>query len=173
MSSAAEQILAAIEVWRAQEGRPLVVALDGHGAAGKTTIASEVGVRLDALVLHTDDYFHPAHEGADPRPMGQYYAWQALREDALRPAIQRLRRQPTDWTGALVILVEGVSSAAPALTDLIDRTVFVQTPEPLRLERLHARVSDEEWDEEWLYAERLYFASRPPDTFDLVVAGTG
>jgi len=29
-----------------------------------------------------------------------------------------------------------------------------------------------EWDEEWLYAERLYFASRPPDSFDLVVPGT-
>jgi uridine kinase len=171
VSNAAEQILAAVERWRAEEGRPLVVAIDGHGAAGKTTIAGEVEFAVEAMVVHTDDYFHEQEDNGDPRPMAQYYAWEALRERALQPAITWLREQPTTWTGALVILVEGVSSAAPALADLIDRTVFVQTPEPLRLERLHARVSEEEWDEEWLYAERLYFASRPPDSFDLVVSG--
>jgi uridine kinase len=171
MNDAAEQILAAVERWRAEEGRPLVVAIDGHGAAGKTTIAADVAWILDAMVVHTDDYFHEAEDSGDPRPMAQYYAWQALRERALQPGITWLREEPTTWTGALVILVEGLSSAAPALADLIDRTVFVQTPEPLRLERLHERISDEEWDEEWLYAERLYFASRPPDSFDLVVSG--
>jgi uridine kinase len=171
VTEAAEQILAAIEVWRAEEGRPLVVAIDGHGAAGKTTIAAEVAFELEALVLHTDDHFHEADEAAEPRPMAQYYDWQQLRDEQLVPAILRLRQQPTSWTGALVILVEGVSSAAPALADLIDRTVFVRTPEPMRLERLHGRISEEEWDEEWLYAERLYFASRPPDSFDLVVSG--
>lgn len=171
MTAAAEQIIAAIETWRAEEGRPLVVAIDGHGAAGKTTIAAEVAFKLEALVLHTDDCFHEAEDGAEPRPMARYYAWQALRDEALAPAILWLREQPTTWTGALVILVEGVSSAAPALADLIDRTVFVQTPEPVRVQRLHGRISDEEWDEEWLYAERLYFASRPPDSFDLVVSG--
>jgi uridine kinase len=171
VSEAAERILAAVERWRAEEGRPLVVAIDGHGAAGKTTIATEVAATIEAMVLHTDDYFHDEEDNGDPRPMAQYYAWERLREHALGPAITELRRQPTTWPGALVILVEGVSSAAPALADLIDRTVFVQTPEPLRLERLHRRISEEEWDEEWLYAERLYFASRPPDSFDLVVSG--
>jgi uridine kinase len=171
VSDAADQILAAIERWQADEAGPLVVAIDGHGAAGKTTIAAEVAFTIEAMVLHTDDYFHEAEDNGDPRPMAHYYSWPALREDALEPAIGWLREEPASSSGAQLILVEGVSSAAPALADLISRTVFVETPVRLRLERLHRRISDEEWDEEWLYAERLYFASRPPDSFDLVVSG--
>ena len=172
MSDAAEQIIAAIGSWRIEEpGLPFVVAIDGHGAAGKTTIATEVAAGLGASVVHTDDYFHDAEDIGDPRPMAQYYSWQALREAALAPMIRSVRDAPDGRTGADLIVVEGVSSAAPALADLIDRSVFVQTPEAVRLARLHARVSDADWDEEWLYAERLYFASRPPDSFDLIVGG--
>lgn len=168
---AAERIAAAIGTWQADARVPLVVAIDGHGAAGKTTIAAELAVALDALVVHTDDYFHEARETGDPRPMARYYNWQALRQDALEPAIARQDGRPGPERGPQLILVEGVSSAAPALADLVDRAVFVTTPEPLRLERLHGRISDEEWDEEWLQAERTYFASRPPESFDLVVSG--
>ena len=171
MTAAAEQIVAAIERWQAQEPGPLVVAIDGHGAAGKTTIAADVAFTLEAIVVHTDDYFHEAIDNGDRRPMAQYYAWQALREEAIEPAIAQLRAEPAAWRRAPVVLVEGVSSAAPALADLVSRAVFIETPESERLRRLHGRISDEEWDEEWLYAERLYFASRPPDSFDLVVSG--
>ena len=95
-------------------------------------------------------------------PMARYYHWEPLRRECLEPTIA---------VGLGLILVEGVSSAAPALADLIDRAVFVDTPEPIRLERLHDRITDEEWDEDWLAAERVYFASRPPESFDLIVAG--
>ena len=48
--------------WR-RSGRgaaPLVVAIDGHGAAGKTTLATEVARSSAPCVLHTDDFFHEA-----------------------------------------------------------------------------------------------------------------
>lgn len=168
---AAERIAAAIGVWQKDAHAPLVVAIDGHGAAGKTTIAAELALALGALVVHTDEFFHEARETGDPRPMARYYAWHALRQEALEPAIARLGARPGLEAGPPLILVEGVSSAAPALADLVDRAVFVTTPEPVRLERLHGRISDEEWDEEWLQAERTYFAARPPESFDLVVSG--
>jgi uridine kinase len=160
---AAEQLAEAIRGWQAGHPGPLVIAIDGYGASGKTTIASELELALDAVVVHTDHYYedhglfdHNSH------PMAQYYHWEPLRRECLEPTIER---------GVRLILVEGVSSAAPALADLIDRTVFVETPESVRLERLHGRITDEEWDEDWLQAERLYFASRPPESFDLIVAG--
>lgn len=179
MSDAVDQLVAAIARWRTEVPGVLVVAIDGHGAAGKTTIASAVSLVLDAVLIHTDEYFLEAGEHGDPRPMARYYAWEALREESLEPAIAWLRGEHSPvpggdaplGTGPGLILVEGVSSAAPALADLVDRSVFVDTAEPLRLERLHDRISDEDWDEDWLYAERLYFASRPPDSFDLVVPG--
>ena len=54
-------------------------------------------------------------------------------------------------------MLEGVFSASPELADLVDRSVFVDTPEPERLRRLHARVTPEEWDTDWLAAEQAYF----------------
>ena len=173
MADAVEQIVAAVDRWQAESEDPLVVAIDGHGAAGKTTIAADVASALDAIVVHTDDYLLEVDDIAvlHPRPMARYYAWEALREDALEPLIARLQDPESSSESLPVIIIEGVSSAAPALADLVARAVFVQTPEPVRLRRLHGRITDEEWDEEWLYTERLYFASRPPDSFDLIVSG--
>ncbi len=172
MTPGAEQVLAAIRSWqtallRAQSTRhrsTLVVAIDGYGASGKTTLAAEVAGELDAVVLHTDDHFHEARATDDPRPMAQYYDWASLRERSLEPTIEN---------GAPLILIEGVSAAGSALADVVTRSVFVETAEPIRLERLHARISDEEWDEDWLAAERAYFMTRPPESFDLIVSGSG
>ena len=168
MTPGAEQVLAAIRSWQTESVRaystrrhsPLVVAIDGYGASGKTTLAAEVAGELDAVVLHTDDHFHEARATADPRPMAEYYNWSALRSQASAAAAE-------------LVLLEGVSSAAPALADVVTHSVFVETPEPIRLERLHARISDEEWDEDWLAAERAYFKTRPLESFDLVVSGSG
>ena len=79
-----------------------------------------------------------------------------------------------DIAPAGLILLDGVYSGAPELADLIDRAVFVQTPETERLRRLRTLVAPEDWDNEWLQAEKSYFTGvRPPRSFDLVVPGTG
>ena len=141
-----------------------MVAIDGHGAAGKTTLATEAAVTLGAVLVHTDDYLPTSARATDDaRPMAQYYDWARLRREALEPALERR---------LALILVEGVSAAAPALADLVTHAVFVETPEPMRLERLHGRITREEWDEDWLAAERATSCTRPPESFDLIVSGS-
>ena len=54
---AAEQIVAAIREWQAGHSGPLVIAIDGYGASGKTTIASEVAIALDAVVSTPTSYY--------------------------------------------------------------------------------------------------------------------
>jgi uridine kinase len=159
--ASARLIVAAVRGWQARSPGGIVVAIDGHGAAGKTTLADAAARELGAEVLHTDDHFHPARAGSDSRPMAQYYDWERLRT-AILPALAR---------AASPLLIEGVSSACPALADLVTHAVYVDTPEPERIERLRTRITDEEWDQEWLAAERAYFARRPPSSFDLVVPG--
>jgi uridine kinase len=192
--AAARLVISAAAGWQAAQPGVLVLAIDGHGAAGKSTIAGAVADATAAALVHTDDFFRPAsaliHSAAGGSPGEQalacYYDWRRIRAQALEPL--RARRGAAfrrfDWQrgsgldgGVTVesrslILLEGVFSAAPELSDLVDRSVLVDTPKPERLRRLRARVTPEEWDEDWLIAEQAYFdATRPPSSFDLIVPG--
>jgi uridine kinase len=192
---AARQLVDAISGWRLAKPDRLTVAIDGHGAAGKSVLAGVVSELLATTVVHVDDFFREAAsdgigvepgERATAGAMAAYYDWERLRREALEPlrAGGRASFSAFDWeTNAYlpgvvvaepagVILVEGVSSTADAVADLIDRTVLVVTPESERVMRLHERVVDEAWDEQWLAAERRYFAERPGHWFDLVVSGS-
>jgi uridine kinase len=193
-AAAARLVISAAASWQATHSGVLVLAIDGHGGAGKSTIAGAVARATAAALVHTDDFFRPASSvtgGAARRSAGMpalacYYDWRRIKERALGPL--RAGRSATfrrfNWErgsgldGAVIVhprplvLLEGVFSAAPELSDLVDRSVLVDTPKPVRLRRLHARVTPEEWDDDWLTAEQAYFdATRPPSSFDLVVPG--
>jgi uridine kinase len=185
---AARQIVDAISSWRLERTGRLVVAIDGHGAAGKSVLAGGVGRLLAASVVHVDDFFREAGSTArqGESPMAAYYDWQRLRREAVEPLHrgERVSFSAFDWETngylpglvvvepAELILVEGVSSTTTALADLVDRTVLVVTPESERVARLHERIGDEVWDDEWLAAEQSYFSARPEVWFDLVVSGS-
>jgi uridine kinase len=193
---AAGLIADAVREWRAAASGVLVVALDGHGGAGKTTIAAAAAARLGTVgvvTVHTDDFFRPADPGQprQPRELRDYYDWPRLVREALVPL--RAGRPATfrrfDWDlGRLsaglvtvppgpVVLLEGVLSAAPELAGQVDRRVLVGTPEPDRLARLRGRISPQDWDEAWLAAERRYFRGgagpAPRAAPDLIVSGAG
>jgi uridine kinase len=196
-AAAARLVISAAAAWQGAHPGVLVLAIDGHGAAGKTTIARAVADATAAALVHTDDFFRPASAvtgGPSRRSPGSagtpalacYYDWRRIKERALVPL--RAGRGATfrqfDWeqgTGlggevtvnpSPLVLLEGVFSAAPELSDLVDRSVLVDTAKPVRLRRLHERITPEEWDDDWLAAEQAYFdATRPPSSFDLVVPG--
>jgi uridine kinase len=189
---AARRVVKAVGRWQAAQPGVLVVAIDGHGGAGKSTLAAAVAQATGAALVHTDDFFQPParRPGGPPggHSMAQYYDWRRIRAQAVQPlkAGRRATFRRFDWergagldgavtvAPAALIVLEGVFSAAPELSDLMDRSVLVDTPEQERLRRLRARVTPEEWDPDWLIAEQAYFgAIRPPSSFDLVVSGMG
>jgi uridine kinase len=194
---AVDRVLDAAVRWRAADASgpgAFIVAIDGHGAAGKSTIAEALAAATGAALVHTDDFFQvppaplagPGLASPAQPALADYYDWRRLRTQALEPLRARLgavfrrfdweRGSGLDGTVTVepsdLILVEGVYSASPELRDLVDRSVFVDTPEQERLRRLHGRVKPEEWDDQWLLAERAYFGViRPPSSFDLIVSG--
>jgi uridine kinase len=174
-------------------GQTALVAIDGLGGAGKSTLADQLRQTLDrAAVVHVDDFYRPIAE-AERGQLGaedgyrRYFDWERLRDDVLVPIGDGLpaRYRRYDWaTDALaeshqvaagsVVIVEGVFSTRPELGSYYDATVFVDTPREERLVRMLDRgYGDESWVEHWMAAEDLYMTNvRPMEHVDLVLDGS-
>lgn len=168
--------------------RPVVIAIDGASASGKSTLAEHLAGRLDAGILHMDDFYRDESEAIRrsydaAAGILRYFDWERLRDEALMPlrAGVPARFRPFDWQrgfglgqvvavdAAPVMIVEGVYSARPELRHLIDVTVLVTAADKVRRERRLQRHSPHEWQRRWDDAELLYFAAH--HDFDYVVDG--
>lgn len=162
--------------------RPLVVAIDGRSASGKTTLADRVAEAVPATaVVHTDDiaWSHSRFGWAD---LAQH-----LLEMARAGAPVSFR--PPAWdqrhrAGAIVLprgtqllILEGVGSSREELAHLLDARLWVQTDRALTDRRDDDRVAAGEVTRSaikgWMAEEMPFIADRRPwEHADLVVAGT-
>jgi uridine kinase len=155
-----------------------IVAIDGPGGAGKTSLAAWLATALGgAPVLHTDDF------AVWENPTDW---WHELLEQALKPlaAGKPARFTPADWGGearhevtvepAELILLEGVSASRKEFRPYLTYAVWVDAPAGLRLERGLARGgldTRERW-EKWMADEDAFFArERLREQADLVLPG--
>ena len=173
---------------------PILVALDGRSAAGKSTLAAAVAPLVDAVVIDGDDFYSGG--SAD-----QWNAMSAAEKVShcidwrrQRAVLEKLATgeaafwHPYDWEAddgtleqtpvlcepASVVILDGAYSARPELADLFDLRVLLDAPAGLRRERLIEREGEdyrEEWNARWDEAEQWYFGMvMPPESFDLVIA---
>jgi uridine kinase len=200
MPAAAVLVAAAASHALARMGGAVVVAIDGRGGAGKSTLAGAVAEIVGAAVVPSDDFFAaeiPASEWDRRSPAeraGDAIDWKRLRQEALEPLLAgkparwrsfdfRARRpdgsypasaELTACVPAPVILLDGAYSSRPELADLVSLSVLVEAPAPVREARLRAREEDaflREWHERWDPAEAHYFEQvRPRSSFDLIVS---
>ena len=156
-----------------------VTAIDGHGGAGKSTLAQHLSVALDgAPVVHTDDF------ASWEQPLDW---WPRLVEQVLQPlaAGSTARYQRYNWAqhklddwidvrGAHVIL-EGVTASRVAFRPFLSFAIWVETPRAVCLARGIERDGEAmraQWDA-WMAAEDRYVEQEAPrEHADLVVAGT-
>jgi energy-coupling factor transporter ATP-binding protein EcfA2 len=176
--------LAALLADRARRGRHPVrlVAVDGHSASGKTTLAGRLAAALPhAAVLHSDDLaWH--HSLFDWRPL--------LVDGVLRPlwAGQVVDYRPPPWVergragsiqlpaGTETVVLEGVGASRRVLLDLVDTAVWVETDEPERARRDEERIAagevTREVYESWMAVENPFLAADQPWLrADAIVAG--
>lgn len=159
-------------------GRPLVVAVDGRGASGKSTLADRLHRLVPrSAVVHTDDLAW--HE-----PL---FGWgHLLAEDVLRPvrAGRHVALRPPQWVargrdGAIdvpagldLVVVEGTGASHAEHADLLDATVWVQADGVLAEERGIARDAAQGvngdlaeatafWHH-WMRAELAFFERQRP-----------
>lgn len=136
--------------------RTRVVAVDGRGAAGKTTFSGRLAAALGgAPVVHTDDVV--ARVGSP--------WWPTLEAEVLVPLAE---------TGPEVLLIEGVSASRRAITARLAYGIWMEAPTGRRLARGIARDgagAAAEWAR-YEDEETAFFAADPAwERADLVVDG--
>ena len=166
--------------------RPRIVAVDGRGGGGKTTLAGRLcRVMAPAAVVHTDDiaWAHSRFGWDDLMLNGVLGTLHAGREVHYQPPAW----QPNGRTGhidvaagASTVIVEGVGASRRQLANLVDVVVWVQSDvdQARRLgvgrdvveQRLDPAVALQNW-REWEEEEIPFLVDdRPWERADFIVA---
>ena len=188
-AAVAAEVLRLARAGRQGSGRagPLVVAVDGRGAGGKSHLSEVLAARIPgAVVVHSDDiaWYH------------SFFAWNDLLVEGVLDPLgrgQAVGYRPPAWDergreGSIavaadcpLVLVEGVGVSRLALRPRLDAAVWVQSDLTEAKRRgvdrdvAGGRERDEVesfWDE-WMQEELPFLAAdRPWERADLVVCGT-
>jgi hypothetical protein len=160
--------------------RPKVVAIDGRGGAGKTTLAERLRAAVPlSVVLHSDDLaWHHSFFGWDELMAGILLS--IRRGEAVSftpPAWRRLGRDGSIYipSGLQFIWVEGTGTSRRSLSALLDATIWVQADASVAGLRLVSRdgADEEVLRQDWHKEEiRFLLEDQPWYRADLIVAGT-
>ena len=171
----------------APQGRPAIIAVDGRGGSGKTTLTTALVAAVPgAQAFHLDDLIWN-------EPL---YDWDQLYVDTLTQLRQAgsLDLVPDKWrehgregsiripAGSPLVLVEGTGAGLAAVSGLIDAHVWVQTGDDVAerrgIKRDIAEGVNGDAEESvrfwhwWMAGERPFFAKdRPWQRADVIVSG--
>jgi uridine kinase len=172
----------------------VLVAIDGHSAAGKSTLAAQVGTQVGAAVIDGDDFYAGGPAALWDAMSAAEKADHCIDWRRQRPVLETLARggtatwHPYDWEAdegrlisevtvcppASVVILEGVYSARPELADLFHLRVLYDAAADLRRQRWAKREGEgylDDWARRWSEAEDWYFTHvMTPDRFDLILS---
>lgn len=168
-----QQLLTRIEALLGQQEQVLI-AIDGHCAAGKTTLAGALKGRYDCNILPIDDFFLRPEQRTPERlrETGGNVDYERFREAVLAPlcagrafsyapyncGTQRLG-QPIPVPRKRLNIVEGTYSLHPYFGDVYDLRILLTVPEEVQQQRILQRPAflHRRFFEEWIPMERQYF----------------
>jgi hypothetical protein len=168
---------------RRQQGT-LIIAIDGFGCCGKSTLAQALAQHMDGLILETDDFQQPDGGTIEPDSPLSYRRWTSLQATVTTLANGRAAcYAPIDWgthrLGAELevmpkarLIIDGIGAHALGLPAHALR-VFVDGRAESRMQRVAARDGAQfaDWDR-YVAIELSYFRRFTPwRTADVFVLG--
>jgi uridine kinase len=162
-------------------GMPVrIIAIDGHGGAGKSTLAERLAKELDAGIIHTDDFASPDN------PIDW---WPKLIDQVLKPiknGAKLLSYQPSSWWPDHhpkpvinqpvkdIMILEGVSSSRREFRPYLSFSIWVETPKEICIQRGLERdgpQAQEQWETWWAKEEEYIVRDNPRAHADKIVRG--
>lgn len=154
---------------------PLLIAIDGRCAAGKTTLAARLQERTGCNVVHMDHFFLRPWQRTEERMQepGGNVDYERVREEVMLPLrrggsfsyrvydckkkefLSRVAVEP-----AALTIVEGSYSCHPLLWDFYDFRVFLDVEKEEQLRRIETRNQGEaafKFRDCWIPLEERYF----------------
>lgn len=151
---------------------PLVIAIDGKSASGKTTFAGLLGV----TVIHTDDFYRPRNSFGELE-VSEYSGNFDIKRFKCE-VVSNLKSQKnfkygvfnckkgciTEYVNVLCsncIVVEGAYSTHPELGDYADIKMFFDIHDAIQRQRIIARNGEgayKTFSDIWIPAENAYFS---------------
>lgn len=154
---------------------PVIIAIDGNCASGKSTVAHMLSKELSADIVHMDDFYLPfelrteakmampggnidfdrlSSEVLIPLSQGEVYTY--------RPYICKENRYADSvcFTPKAITIVEGSYSCHPLLQKFYDFKIFLTVEKDIQLRRIIERNGEEkalEFKDKWIPREECYF----------------
>lgn len=157
---------------------PVLIAVDGRCAAGKTTLAEKLQKMINCTVFHMDDFFLRPGQRSIQRlnTPGGNVDYERFREEILVPlgdgALEIAYRPYDCHTQTLLpsvvteptktVLIEGSYSCHPELWDFYDFHIFLTVDPDEQLRRIALRGGEEsvrQFQERWIPLEEQYFTA--------------
>lgn len=167
---------------------PIIIAIDGKCASGKTTLGYYLKKEFDANLFHMDDFFLQAHQRTAERlaEVGGNVDYERFKEEVLEPVkkgqtvfYQRfdcstMKLGETETISPKHInIIEGSYSEHPSFGDCYDLKVFMEISQENQIENIRKRNGEEKrkvFMERWIPMEEIYFHTFGiKDKSDLVI----
>ena len=159
------------------QDRPVIVAIDGRCASGKTTLGSFIEQKTGYTVLHLDHFFLQPHQRTPQRlaQPGGNVDYERFRQQVMVPLQQGVSfsYRPYDCLSAAfvdavevlptpIVFVEGSYSCHPALWEGYDLHIFLTVQPTEQLRRIAIRNGQQGlkvFQERWIPLEERYFSA--------------